>query len=147
MKAIPIDLPPVFESAVHRVDIGKGQEDTYFVIPALGYMDPACPGARSLLSRWQPADCERAAMAKSSMRSALLAFASWAGRFEHPNEPTAGDLSALVGRFIAEHSGIFSGPDADLWYTRILMPGDPFQPMRLQVDIDPPLSLVEPVAE
>lgn len=135
MKATRIDLPPDVEGSIQRVNIGG---DGYETIPAVKFPDPAYPGFVTFLSRWVPEDPERMAIGRSSMRAALLAFAVWAT--DRTGELT---FTELVEQFVEAHPETFGAADADVWYQRLMNPGDSYQPMRLEVCAGAPIEAVE----
>lgn len=144
MKATHFELPPDAEAIVQRVNIGGGQEQ-YTAIPAVVFPDPAYPGFNSFLSRWVPEDGERMALGRSAMRAALLAFAAWVAAIDCPHDAAHATMPELIQQFLAAHPDTFGGPDADLWYQRLMHVDDKqgYQPMRMEVCAGPPIELVE----
>lgn len=150
MKPTQIVLPPHVEPFVKRLAIGAGQPE-YQVIPAI-QIDTPTGGLVAYLSRWELSSNEKNAVARSELRGMLIAFATWlanqvakdaelAAAIHGPDGDVA--LGAAVHRFIGAHASQLEGEDAALWYTRLLPPGDGYQPQQLAIDTEIPIHVEE----
>lgn len=139
MKASPIILTPDVEAVVNRINIGEGQPE-YFTIPSIVAMRE--DGIPVAMSRWVMDDDERQAVSRSAMRSAVIAFAMWLDDPANLTRALMSNSQTLAYTFLQEHSATFDGPDADLWYSRLML-GGPFQPMDMEIAVDAPVVLVE----
>lgn len=153
MKATRIELPPDVEALGQRQAIGAGQPE-YHVIPAVKFASADYGGMDLILSRWELTPTEQTDVARSMIRAMLVAFSVWlAARFaQDPGARIAvaselhGDadvvLAELVQVFIREHAPQLAGPDAPVWYSRMLKPGDPYQPQVFEISTDVPVRIV-----